>query len=85
MIVNEHSHEGRIIRRDLIDLDAGSVTFEVDGKSVETRPLTPAEVAAFTPPPVSDDDRLADLLADLSKATTLAQVRAAAAKAADLG
>jgi hypothetical protein len=44
-------------------------------------------VARFTvddPEPVAPDP-LATLIADLSKATTLAQVRAAAAKAADLG
>jgi len=50
VIVNEHTHEGRVVQRELIDLDAGTVTLEVDGKAVETRPLTPDEIAAFTPP-----------------------------------
>lgn len=60
-----------------------SVT-DIDGTWTVTwtkRDLTPDEMA----PPEPAPDPLATLIADLSKATTLAQVRAAAAKAADLG
>lgn len=72
---------GWCVEAEVIDLDAGTVTFERDGKVVESRPMTADEVARFAPPP---PDPLAALLADLAKATTLAQVRAAATKAADL-
>lgn len=57
----------------------------------EYRDIPCAQVDLRNPAPASDAERVAAiearhaaLLADLSKATTLAQVRAAAAKAADL-
>lgn len=86
MIRNERFDvDGRCVEAEVIDLDAGTVTFEVDGKVTATRALTPDEVAAFTPPPPSDAERLAaletqnaELLAALAKVTTLAQIRAAA-------
>jgi len=68
--------DGTLIESTVVDLDAGTITFEVDGKVVESRQLTDDEVAL---------DRIAtleatnaDLLAALSKATSLAQIRAAA-------
>ena len=77
--------DGTLIESTVVDLDAGTITFEVDGKVVESRQLTDDEVALNTPPPPSTDDRIAtleatnaDLLAALSKATSLAQIRAAA-------
>lgn len=79
------SADGEVLESTVIDLDAGTITYEVDGKVVESRQLTAEEAARYAPPPPSADERLADLLAALSKATTLAQIRAAAAKAADLG
>lgn len=76
--------DGTLIESTVVDLDAGTITYEVDGKVVESRQLTAEEAAQFAPPPPSAEERLADLLADLAKATTLAQIRAAATKAADL-
>ena len=73
-----------VVAVDLIDLDAGTVTRKVDGKTVSTRPVTDDDRILFGPPQPSADERLAALLAALAKATTLAQVRAAATKAADL-
>jgi hypothetical protein len=85
MIRNESFQGGVLVEAEVIDLDAGTVTFEVDGKVTATRTLTPDEVAAFTPPPASPDERLAaleaqnaELLAALAKVTTVAQIRAAA-------
>ena len=75
--------DGTLIESTVVDLDAGTITYEVDGKVVESRQLTAEEAARYAPPPPSADERLADLLAALSKATTLAQIRAAAAKAAE--
>ncbi len=59
--------------------DDGTAVLERDGNLVESRPMTLAEAARFAPAP----DPLATLIADLSKATTLAQVRAAAVNAAE--
>ena len=85
MIRNERFEDGVCVEAEVIDLDAGTVTIEKNGKVSATRPLTAEEAARYAPPPPSADERLADLLAALSKATTLAQIRAAAANAADLG
>lgn len=85
MIRNESFVDGVCVEAEVIDLGAGTVAYEVDGKVVESRQLTPDEAAQFAPPPPSAEERLADLLAALSKVTTVAQIRAAAAKAADLG
>ncbi len=82
MIRNETFRDGVCVEAEVIDLNAGTVTFEVDGKAVETRPLTPDEAAVFSPPQPSADERLAALLAALAKATTLAQIRAAVAELA---
>lgn len=86
VIRNATFSDGVCVEEQVIDLAAGTVTIEVDDESVETRLLTPDEVAVFAPRAVSADDRLAaleaqnaELLAALSKATSLAQIRAAAA------
>ena len=86
VIRNATFSDGVCVDAEVIDLAAGTITCEVDGKAVETRPLTPEEIAAFTPPPAGPDDRLAaleaqnaELLAALAKATSVAQIRAAAA------
>lgn len=92
MIRNERFEHGVCVEAEVIDLDAGTVTIEKNGKVSGTRPLTADEAAMYAPSPPPVDDRLsaleatnAALLADLAKATTLAAVRAAAAKASDLG
>lgn len=81
MIRNERFEHGVCVEAEVIDLDAGTVTIEKNGKVSGTRPLTADEAARHAPPVL---DPLATLIADLSKATTLAAVRAAATKAADL-
>lgn len=89
MIRNESFVNGVCVEAEVIDLDAGTVTFEREGKVVESRPLTSDEAAWYAPQPPSDADRIAALeatnaalLAALAKATTVAQVRAAAQAAA---
>lgn len=81
--------DGTLIESTVVDLDAGTITFEVDGKVVESRQLTDDEVALNTPPPPSTDDRIAtleatnaELLAALARVTSLAQIRAAVAELA---
>jgi len=81
--------DGTLIESTVVDLDAGTITFEVDGKVVESRQLTDDEVALNTPPPPSEADRLAaleatnaELLAALARVTSLAQIRAAVAELA---
>lgn len=89
MIRNEvFDGSGVCVEAEVIDLAAGTVTLERDGKAVEARPLTAEEVEVYTPQP-SPDDRIAALeatnaalLADLAQAATLAAVRAAAQAAA---
>lgn len=83
------SADGEVLESTVIDLDAGTITFEVDGKVVESRQLTDDEVALNTPPPPSEADRLAaleatnaELLAALARVTSLAQIRAAVAELA---
>ena len=75
----EHHHEGVLVYAAEVDLVKGTITETADGKTTD-RPLTDGEVAAYTPPDPTPDP-LSVLLADLAKATSLAQVRAAAANA----
>lgn len=89
MIRNESFVNGVCVEAEVIDLDAGTVAYEVDGKVVESRQLTDDEVALNTPPPPSEADRLAaleatnaELLAALARVTSLAQIRAAVAELA---
>jgi surfactin synthase thioesterase subunit len=89
MIRNESFVNGVCVEAEVIDLDAGTVAYEVDGKVVESRRLTPEELALNTPPPPSEADRLAaleatnaELLAALARVTSLAQIRAAVAELA---
>ncbi|MFI0434022.1 MAG: hypothetical protein ACH36H_12890 [Candidatus Nanopelagicales bacterium] len=89
MIRNERfDADGRCVEAEIVDLAAGTVTYEVDGKVVESRQLTPEEAALPLTAPPSDAERLAALeatnaalLAALAKATTVAQIRAAATAA----
>lgn len=86
MIRNERFEHGVCVEAEVIDLDAGTVTIEKNGKVSATRPLTADEAARYAPSPPPVDDRLsaleatnAELLAALARVTSLAQIRAAAA------
>ena len=76
---------------EVIDLDAGTAWLEVDGEIVGTRrEITQAEREMWADSQPTDAERVAaleaqnaTLIADLSIATTLAQVRAAATKAVE--
>lgn len=59
-------------------LSDGTVELHEHGRLVESRAQTADEAARFAPPEPSADERLAVLVDALAKATTLAQVRAAA-------
>lgn len=91
LLASDDTYRDGAMVRSVRFFDDGTVEVVSDGKVVETRPQTDDEVDRFAPVPPSDADRLAaleqqnaDLLAALAKATTLAQVRAAAVNAADL-
>ena len=58
MIRNETwGSEGNLIRRETIDLEAGTYTLEVRGViTVPTRPLTAEEVERYTPPPPPQEE-----------------------------
>lgn len=57
MIRNEQYRGGLLVSAETIDLDAGTITVERDGK-VESRPLTAEEARAFAPPPPTVVDTL---------------------------
>jgi len=73
---NSTFRDGVEIAADVIDLDAGTWTREVDGAVVETRPLTADEIDAYTPTPTPNPaaDAL-DELADSADASPLAALR----------
>ena len=58
MIINEtRNRTGEVLRRETIDLDAGTYTLEENGAvTVPTRPLTPEEVERFSPPPPPQEE-----------------------------
>lgn len=49
MIRNETYVQSVCVRADIIDLDAGTRSLEVNGVIVESRPLTAEEIAAYSP------------------------------------
>ncbi len=71
IIRNETFVNGACIAAEVIDLTQGTIAREVNGAIVSTRALTPAEVAANTPPV----DVRAELLARLDGATILDEVK----------
>lgn len=88
LALDEETVDGQVVR-EVAWFDDGTVQVFESGVLVESRRQTEVEAARFTPVPQTDTDRLAaleaqnaDLLAALAKATTLAQVRAAAQAAA---
>jgi hypothetical protein len=82
MIESKIIENDEVVAVDLYDFDAGTVTRQVDGKAVSARATTDEDRALFGFPTPSADERLAVLVDALAKATTLAQVRAAAQAAA---
>jgi hypothetical protein len=49
---NETFQNGICIRAEIIDLDAGTYTLEVEGQVVESRPLTVEERERYAKPPL---------------------------------
>ena len=79
MIRNETFRDGAPIAAEVIDLDAGTYSLEEAGVVVETRPLTPDEIANYTPTPAPNAaaDAL-DRAADEMDGSIIASDRAAA-------
>ena len=84
LALDEETVDGQVVR-EVAWLDDGTVEFYEHGELVESRRQTEVEAARFVTPIQSDAERVAALeaqnaalLAALSKATTLAQIRAAA-------
>jgi hypothetical protein len=67
MIRNEtYDDKGNLLSAVVIDLDAGTLTRQEDGVTVETRPLTEDESTRYAPAPpepVSPDDLIANVQA----------------------
>ncbi len=74
MIRNEDfDSDGVCVRAEIIDLDAGTISFEELGVVTSTRALTADEVAAYTPaaPVVTADEKLAAIKAQLDQIAAL--------------
>jgi hypothetical protein len=70
MIRNETFQNGICIRAEIIDLDAGTYTLEVEGAVVEgARLLTTQERQQYAKPPLDPTGALATLLAVLELST----------------
>jgi len=70
MIRNETFQNGTCIRAEIIDLDSGTYTLEVEGQVVEgPRPLTPEERQQYAKSPLDPTGALATLLAVLELST----------------
>jgi hypothetical protein len=63
MIRNETFLNGVCIYAEAIDLDAGTLTVERNGQVKSIRPLTDAEVEAYTPKPDARESAVAKLMA----------------------
>lgn len=82
LALDEETVDGRVVR-EVAWFDDGTVQVFEGGLLVEARPQTALEASRFVVSDAPADVRLDALLSDLAKATSLAQVRAAAAKAAE--
>jgi hypothetical protein len=60
---NETFRDGICIRAEIIDLDAGVYTLEVDGEIVESRSLTADEIRMYGPQPLDSLGAAMTLLA----------------------
>ena len=47
---------GNYLRRETIDLEAGTYTLEENGEQVESRALTPEEIERYSPPPPTPEE-----------------------------
>jgi hypothetical protein len=75
IVRNETFQDGVCVYAEVIDLDGGTLTVEERGVVVSSRPLTPDEVAAYTPQPDARESALAKLQAlGLTEAEALALV-----------
>ena len=81
MIRDEIYADGVVVAANCYDLDTSTYTREEYGVPVATRPMSPGEIAAFTPAP----DPRATLLAEVQAATTVAKLRAAVLAAIEQG
>ena len=82
LALDEETADGQVVR-EAAWFDDGTVEVWESGVLVESREQTDLEASRFVVSDAPADVRLDALIADLAKATTLAQVRAAAAKAAE--
>jgi hypothetical protein len=69
MIRNETFRDGICIRAEIIDLDAGVYTLEVDGEIVESHPLTADEICRYGPQPLDSLGAAVTLLAVVGAVT----------------
>lgn len=65
MIRDELFSNGVCVESTIVDLDAGTVSFEQMGVVTSTRPLTPDEIARYTPT-IAPREQLAAALAELT-------------------
>jgi len=84
MIRNETFQNGICIRAEIIDLDAGTYTLEVEGVVVESRPLTTQERQQYAKPPLDPTGALATLLAVLELSTVQDAANAVGLRPEDL-
>lgn len=74
MIRNEVTNaDGVVIEATIVDLDAGTISFEDKGVVKSTRPLTADEVTAYTPvtPSPTPEEKLAQAKVVLDQITAL--------------
>jgi hypothetical protein len=81
---NETFRDGICIHAEIIDLDAGTFTLEVEGETVESRPLTDDEIRTYGPQPLDATGALATLLAVTETLTLTDAANAVGLTAADL-
>jgi hypothetical protein len=73
--------DGAVVSVTETEITDTTFTVTVDGVVVETRPATDADRARITPPEPTDSEKLATLLAALTDAQSLEEIRDAAAAA----
>lgn len=71
MMIRNEEFSGQGVRAEVIDTTAGTITFEENGVVKSTRPLTADEVARYTPPAPTPDEKLAEAKAVLEQIASL--------------